>query len=147
MVLGHQQTQFLLILIILESCVLIEWDYSKWLTRSFNTLCIDILFTPRWIKHNLVKTSYWICYNFCLFVFRFSKKKKASAEVWCGESADKLPTIKVAPLVPDIFAAYSGPDKGLACVYDLDNANTVEASEWESLLIHSLYVLNFAEGT
>lgn len=59
---------------------------------------------------------------------RFSRKKKAGIEVWCGESFDKLPNVKVAPLVPDIFASYSGPERGLALIADLESAKSDEGN-------------------
>ncbi len=58
------------------------------------------------------------------FLFhRWNKKKKAGTEVWCSDSVSRLPTKKISPLIPDLFASYSGPDKGLAWVHTLNNAN------------------------
>ena len=35
-----------------------------------------------------------------------------------------MPNKKVAPLVPDVFTSYSGPDKGLALIGSLENINS-----------------------
>ena len=51
--------------------------------------------------------------------FRSGQKTRAGTQVWCSRSTDGLPNRQIAPLVPDTFASYSGPDKGLAVVPDL----------------------------
>ena len=56
--------------------------------------------------------------HFCL---RWGRKKRAGTDTWCGQSAADLPYKKLGPLEADVFASYSGPDKGLAWVYHLEN--------------------------
>ena len=42
----------------------------------------------------------------------------------CGSSYQTLPNRLMAPLVMDVFASYSGPDKGLAIVPDLEKVQS-----------------------
>ena len=70
--------------------------------------------------------------KFILFTYRWTKKKKATTEVWFGASAEEMPNKKVAPLVPDIFASYTGPEKGLAAVDHMENANPPDSSTSKS---------------
>ena len=44
---------------------------------------------------------------------------KAGTDVWCSRSTDGLPNHHIRPLILDMFASYSGPDKGLAVVPEL----------------------------
>ncbi|CAH1775444.1 unnamed protein product [Owenia fusiformis] len=48
---------------------------------------------------------------------KFHKKKKAGTDVWFAETCEHLQNKKIAPMVPDIFASYSGPDEGLTIVH------------------------------
>lgn len=66
-----------------------------------------------------------------IFPCRWTKKKKAGTDVWFGQGTEDMPNKKVAPLVPDIFASYTGPDKGLAAVYGMENANTQDGAPSE----------------
>jgi len=44
----------------------------------------------------------------------------AGREVWCSQEVKELPCYKLAPLQPDIFASYSGPDSGLTLIHDIE---------------------------
>ena len=60
------------------------------------------------------------CLLTCIYPYlsRWSKKKKAGTETWFGSSADEIPYRKLGPLERDLFATYSGPDRGLSIISD-----------------------------
>ena len=72
----------------------------------------------------------------CIFCLsRFSRKKKASQEVWFGPTPEKLPNTKLAPLVPDVFTSYTGPDKGLVIAHNLENARLQQEGNHSNTMI------------